>query len=200
MHDRKRLAPIVFWFAVGVLLLVVLELAVDPFLWLILLPLVLLFYGGYAVLLFASYFRNAIKVRDKRSWVAAASIPALLALLVVMDPLIGIAVQYAEFAVMLPTYSRIVEVVEKGSKLTDEIEYSVDRGPPVRVAFAKGGIIDNWMGVVYDPSDAVAQAKGWDFSTGKQTFTAPPGVKELFGGDMVACSHLYGHYYLCGFT
>jgi hypothetical protein len=56
------------------------------------------------------------------------------------------------------------------------------------------------VGVVYDPSDAVAQAKGWDFSTGKQTFTAPPGVKELFGGDTVACSHLYGHYYLCGFT
>lgn len=47
MDDRKRLAPIVFWFAIGMLLLVVIELVGNSFVWLILAPPALLSYVGY---------------------------------------------------------------------------------------------------------------------------------------------------------
>jgi hypothetical protein len=104
---------------------------------------------------------------------------------------------------MLPTYTRIVEALTKmsppqgsSSKPADEIRYIVEKGPPVRVAFPKNGIIDNWWGVIYDPSDAVAQATGWNFETGRQEFTAPPKIRTLFGGDLVSCCRLYS----CTFT
>ena len=99
---------------------------------------------------------------------AIASIPSSIAVLILVAPLITRLVIYAEFAVMLPAYTRIVDIVtqvppsrESSSGRTDELRYVVDDGPPVRVAFPKGGLIDNWWGVIYDPSDAVAEAKGW---------------------------------------
>jgi hypothetical protein len=79
--------------------------------------------------------------------------------------------------------------------------YVLDPGPPVRLAFPRpGGIIDNWEGVVYDPTDAVRAARGWTFARGRQEFTAPPGVRELFGGDIVACERVTEHFYRCWFT
>ena len=75
----------------------------------------------------------------------------------------------------------------------------VDPGPPARVAFdLGGGVADNWIGVIYDPSGAVAAARGWRARAGD--FTAPPQVRELFGADIVGCMHLTGAYYRCNFT
>jgi hypothetical protein len=79
--------------------------------------------------------------------------------------------------------------------------YYVDRGPPVRLAFVQpGGIVDNWEGLVYDPSGSVAAARGWSHAGGKQEFTAPPAVRGLFGGELVACRHVDGPWYRCWFT
>jgi hypothetical protein len=77
------------------------------------------------------------------------------------------------------------------------IEYEIDSGPPVRFAFEPDGILDNWSGIVFDPSGDVMQADGFD-SKGK--FRAPERITKLFGGDLVSCSHLFRHYYKCGFT
>ncbi len=77
------------------------------------------------------------------------------------------------------------------------IEYEIDTGPPVRFAFEPDGFLDNWSGIVYDPSGDVLLADGFD-SDGK--FKAPDRVTKLFGGDLVSCSHFFGHYYRCGFT
>jgi hypothetical protein len=77
------------------------------------------------------------------------------------------------------------------------IEYEIDSGPPLRFAFEPNGILDNWSGIVYDPSGDVMLADGFD-SNGK--FRAPERITKLFGGDLVFCSHLFGHYYKCGFT
>jgi hypothetical protein len=59
------------------------------------------------------------------------------------------------------------------------------------------GFLDNWSGIVFDPTGAVMQADGWD-AAGK--FRAPDAITKLFGGDIVSCSHILGDYYRCSFT
>ncbi|MCP3869059.1 MAG: hypothetical protein GY703_13345 [Gammaproteobacteria bacterium] len=61
----------------------------------------------------------------------------------------------------------------------------IDPGPPKRLVFSWGGIIDNWIGVVFDPTDGVAQ---------------PDRHKGLFGGDLVSCQRMTENYYICSFT
>ncbi len=78
------------------------------------------------------------------------------------------------------------------------VTYSVDAGPPVRVAFNPDGILDNWSGIIFDPTGDVMLADGFDPKTGK--FPAPDRVTKLFGGDLVECWPLWGHYYRCSFT
>jgi hypothetical protein len=78
------------------------------------------------------------------------------------------------------------------------VTYSVDVGPPVRVAFNPDGILDNWSGIIFDPTDEVMLADGFDPKTGK--FSAPDRITKLFGGDLVECWPLWGHYYRCSFT
>jgi hypothetical protein len=60
----------------------------------------------------------------------------------------------------------------------------VDQGPPVRVAFVWGGILDNWQGIVYDPTGVVLTEKG----------------HLLFGGDLIHARHLWKDWYYCAFT
>ncbi len=78
------------------------------------------------------------------------------------------------------------------------VTYSVDVGPPIRVAFNPAGFLDNWSGIIYDPTGDVMQANGFDPVTGK--FFAPDRVTKLFDGDLVNCRHLWGNYYDCSFT
>ena len=78
------------------------------------------------------------------------------------------------------------------------ITYSTDLGPPIRVAFNPAGMLDNWSGIIYDPTGDVMLANGFDPKTGK--FFAPERVTKIFGGDLVGCRHLWGSYYDCSFT
>ena len=78
-----------------------------------------------------------------------------------------------------------------------DVEYLVDPGPPVRVAFNPEGFLDNWSGIIFDPTGVVMRADGFDPRTGK--FVAPDEVTKLFGGDLVSCRRLWGDYYDCSF-
>ena len=78
------------------------------------------------------------------------------------------------------------------------VTYSVDVGPPVRVAFNRAGMLDNWSGIIYDPTGEVMLARGVDSKTGR--FFAPDRITKLFNGDLVSCRHLWGSYYDCSFT
>lgn len=80
----------------------------------------------------------------------------------------------------------------------DGVTYSVDLGPPIRVAFNPAGMLDNWSGIIYDPTGDVMLADGFDSKTGK--FVAPDRVTKLFNGDLVSCRRLWGDYYDCSFT
>ncbi|MFT7617833.1 MAG: hypothetical protein ACI97A_001472 [Planctomycetota bacterium] len=76
----------------------------------------------------------------------------------------------------------------------------VDKGPPVRIAFPWGGITDNWFGIVYDPTGEVLKAN--QIEIGGENWHNPKfePVKKLFGGDMHAAQHMWGHWYYCVFT
>ena len=75
--------------------------------------------------------------------------------------------------------------------------YVVDKGPPVRVAFNPEGMLDNWSGIVFDPTHEVMLADSFD-REGK--FLAPERVTKLFDGDLVGCRRLWGDYFHCSFT
>ncbi|WP_121118084.1 hypothetical protein [Croceibacterium ferulae] len=76
--------------------------------------------------------------------------------------------------------------------------FLIDEGPPKRVAFLKpGGFLDNWSGIVYDPTGDVMLADGW-IATGQ--FVAPERITKLFDGDLVSCRPLLKNFYNCSFT
>ena len=120
------------------------------------------------------------------------------------------AVFHWRFSRMHPTYDRIVtETLRRPPPDTGQVpwthlehggaDYTVDFGPPLRIAFLQpGGITDNWEGIVYDPSGAVRAATGWKNTAGE--FSAPPELVRLFGGDLVACRPVADHYFRCWFT
>jgi hypothetical protein len=122
----------------------------------------------------------------------------------------GEAVFHWRFSRARPTYDMIVaETLRQPPPDTShvpwvnldhgDVEYSVDLGPPVRIAFVQpGGIIDNWEGIVYDRSGAVRAATGWKNAAGQ--FSAPPELVWLFGGDLLECRPVVDHYYRCWFT
>lgn len=78
------------------------------------------------------------------------------------------------------------------------VTYSVDVGPPVRIAFNPAGLLDNWSAIVFDPTGDVMLADGFHPKTGR--FYAPNRVTKLFHGDLVKCRPLWGDYYRCSFT
>jgi hypothetical protein len=103
-----------------------------------------------------------------------------------------------------PTYDRVVAGLTSGAVRDSTaaaalgIRFYVDSGPPLRVAFPlPGGIIDNWEGVVWDPSGDVVAAQGFTRAGG---FTAPSELQRLFGGDLVGCRVVRHPYYRCWFT
>ena len=103
-------------------------------------------------------------------------------------------------------HSRFEEIIAKekarasGPSIRDfkGVSYWTDPGPPVRIAFFPEGILDNWSGLIYDPTGEMMQAYGFDPVTGK--IRAPDRVTKLFGGDLVWCRPVWGDYYECGFT
>jgi hypothetical protein len=113
------------------------------------------------------------------------------------------AIFWFRFTKNRPTYDRIVAEVEQaptGSFYGERegVCYQVDAKQSIRVAFPQpGGILDNWEGVIYDPTGEVLKARGW---AEPGVVSAPPGVRELFGSDLVSCRHVEGHYYRCWFT
>lgn len=77
--------------------------------------------------------------------------------------------------------------------------FYIDYGPPIRAAFPGGfGFLDNWSGIVYDPTGDVMLADGWDPDTDE--WRAPERITKLFYGDLVSCRPLWGNYYHCSFT
>ena len=108
-----------------------------------------------------------------------------------------------------PRYRAVVTDVLRGSVRADPrvrwrerngVDFMIDTGPPVRIAFLQpDALLDNWEGIVYDPTGRVATAVGYRDGIPDE-YTAAPDVVRLFGGDLLWCQPLEPHYFLCRFT
>lgn len=106
-----------------------------------------------------------------------------------------------KFYALRPRYEAVVTAIKAGQRPATRVHYQVDERPPLRVAFPwPGGILDNWCGVVYDPSGLVKKARL--FKPDLSNLGAPDlqDVRRLFGGDLRSCELLGGDWYFCCFT
>ncbi|HEY0325888.1 MAG TPA: hypothetical protein VGC46_07925 [Allosphingosinicella sp.] len=141
---------------------------------------------------------------------AGLTAPAMLALFLLLASSIMWAGSWAGTASRMlinqDRYETIIENARRGVRSPSSasafeesggIAYIVDPGPPVRVAFNPEGLLDNWSGIVFDPTSEVMAADGWD-ETG--AFRAPARITQLFGGDLVRCRRLWDDFFSCSFT
>jgi len=155
---------------------------------------------GSLVLLVVCFAVGVRRLSRGALLLAPAMIGLAVALMVVAPPL-GVRLRFLlerpAYDAALAQLSGGFSVLPQGS-LPAGVFLRIDAGPPRRVAFSWGGMGDNWAAVVWDPTDVVATARGWDREPGR--YTASPRAKKLFGGDLVGCLALGDHYYHCGFT
>lgn len=213
--DRKtkfRLAAAIAW-AVSLALLMLAISILDPILWIMFAPMVMLIgSAGLLILLTA-----LAATRSPQGWIGVGTIVVVcLYFLINFDWFVSVGdgiVFQRNFARMEERYLEIIAVAQRDQNVpmneegctaqqyvywVDEpFSYVVDRGPPIRVAFPQGGIIDNWNGVVYDPTGIVKSATGW---AENYQYTATLEAKTLFGGDLVYCEHVKDAFYRCWFT
>ncbi|SMC83956.1 hypothetical protein SAMN06272759_108152 [Novosphingobium sp. B1] len=108
-----------------------------------------------------------------------------------------LAVNQRQYAAII-SKARVERRAEWYAEDTNGVTYSVDVGPPVRVAFEPAGMLDNWSAIVFDPSGKMMMANGFNSKTGE--FQTPEPITKLFGGDLVSCRRLWGDYLTCSFT
>lgn len=158
------------------------------------------------LLVVASLFQAISSWPDKRQVVRVGlGVPAIIVTAVLLSvPMLVIGNQTFIWGTVLLGRDWMNSVIAEAQGHPDidsggtVIPYSVDRSGPVRVVFVTNpGFLDNWSGIVFDPTRRVELANGWD-SSGK--FLAPADVTKLFGGDLVSCRRLIDHFYHCGFT
>lgn len=105
------------------------------------------------------------------------------------------------FYALKSRYEAVVAEIRAGRDPGPKSGCRIEPGPPLRVAFPwPGGLLDNWCGVVYDPSGLVLKARR--FRPDLSNFGDPDlqDVRRLFGGDLRSCEPLGGGWYFCCFT
>jgi len=168
--------------------------------------------GFTALGMTVSFLVSGIKIAPEvssRPWrfaVCAAAPGFLAAITFLALPLFWTGSYVGSFTRLMVNWNRyeaIVADVRANPKAawfeeTNGVTYSVDLGPPIRIAFNPEGLLDNWSGMVYDPTGDVMMADGFDRDTGE--FVAPQRITKLFEGDLVGCRRLWRDYYVCSFT
>jgi hypothetical protein len=95
--------------------------------------------------------------------------------------------------------ARVNSSAECSPRNSEKLIWVVDCRSPRRIAFPMpGGITDNWVGIIYDPTGLVMQANQVPMSDIKDLKYAY--VVGLFSGDMTSARHLFGPWYVCSFT
>jgi hypothetical protein len=161
---------------------------------------------GLAVI---SIFQLIITIRRKRSRCAGIVLGVLLAIGGIsygtdMIKDLGLKLRFYR---LKPEYSEIVAKV-KSETIPQQgnhngIPYNSENDPVFRISFAWAGIIDNWYGIIYDPSGKIIRCNESD---PRFTGQAPEDDDELgqirmvFGGLLYKAEPLGNHWHLCWFT
>ena len=108
-----------------------------------------------------------------------------------------------------PAYSEIGEKISSG-KMTGKgthlgIRYESETDPVTRVSFSWEGIIDNWYGIIYDPSGKIMRVNESDPFKSRDPGSPKVDMEQekirmVFGGLLYKAERLGDHWYLCWFT
>jgi hypothetical protein len=158
-----------------------------------------------------SVIQLIIILRKKRNLSAAILLCALLAIggISYGTDLIKDLGLRLRFQRLKPAYSEIIEKLSSG-KIPGEgnylgTRYESETDPVFRVSFSWAGIVDNWYGIIYDPSDKIMRVNESDPFKSRDP-GSPKVDKELekirmvFGGLLYKAERLGDHWYLCWFT
>ena len=113
-------------------------------------------------------------------------------------------------------YVQIIEKI-KTKKISSNgsvngISYDTEVDPAMRVSFSWGGIIDNWRGIIYDPTNElskIAENNQIHINSGERNQLTPDEeryiketaeLKLLFGGVIYKVKKMGNNWYLCWFT
>jgi hypothetical protein len=112
-----------------------------------------------------------------------------------------------KLAIFFPKCKAIIAEIEEGKfRLGGEYEkkglrFKIEKDLPLKVVFVfNSGIIDNWVGLVYDPSRFVERTKELKPNFSNWNDKEYETVKKLFGGDMFNCNLIEESWYICSFT
>ena len=177
-------------------------------LWILELPLFgAIVLGGLAlgILWLVTAFRNRSRPRARLTSVLWAIACSAAVYAVVFTPYPHLLGAYFKLYRNVDRYEAVVARVEATlpypiEKTEQEPDFTVDKGPPVRVAFPWYGLTDNWCGVVYDPTGQVLKAQQFKSDWSNWNDPALRDVKRLFGGDLRTARRLWKDWYFCSFT
>ena len=161
------------------------------------------------VLSIVSIIQLMINIRKKRNRLAAIFLCTLIGTSsisygtdLVKD--LGLKLRFYRFK---PTYSEIVDKLNSGKMPHEgryrEINYKSETDPVFRVSFSWGGMIDNWYGIVYDPSGNIMRCNESDPrfpDQGPMDDEELSKIRMIFGGVLYKVEKLSDHWYLCWFT
>lgn len=144
--------------------------------------------------------------RPEHRGTALKNICAIIVMGVMITPLAKIGhslTEYIRFSWYRTSYDRIVSHIDQ-QPLTDgldhdeDIDFILDPGPPRRVAFIwPGGLMDNWCGIVFDPTNDVLKINQQGLWSDEWRASY---ITKLFGGDMTSCRTISTPYYMCCFS
>jgi hypothetical protein len=101
-------------------------------------------------------------------------------------------------------YAEIVKLIEDRTLplngTYNGIDFQTEKGSELRMAFSWGGILDNWYGVVYDPTGLVLQVNADRTDSPQARAPGSRNANELFGGVLYSARPLGGHWYMCYWT
>lgn len=154
-----------------------------------------LFLLGTGAALAVAWLLRGVVRRPRRPWslVPSTGLVALMILLwgMHLGPLIGVATKLWRSE---KEYLEVIGVIRNNPE-TEPPEcrdpVKVEPGPPLRVAFTWGGLLDNWTGIVHDPGGGVLAANEPN---------RPGDIVLLFGGCLFRAKHMWGPWYYCSFT
>jgi hypothetical protein len=103
------------------------------------------------------------------------------------------------FYAVKPRYEAVVDSLKAGRMSVTRLPYRVDPGISLRVAFPwPGGILDDWCGVVHDPSGLLKKARLFKPDLSNLGDPDLHDVRRLFAGDDCYCEPLGDGWYYCG--
>ena len=104
--------------------------------------------------------------------------------------------RYVLFQIRKPAYLQQLAQANQRGHVPDGLGYTENGPPKLHAFYWQRGVVDNWSGVVYDPTGRIAEINdsvGWDEIRSHD-------LSDLFGGTYFRCQNVGGGWYICWFT